>query len=231
MLLSENDINEIYNKYISVNYTKEYANKYVPLPLYLNDKKWKWEGKDFPRVIALLEFMGYMFEYNKTFNNVLSFNGQSDPEYEYLDYLDCYNYNYEDNPVKYDLHHLELNRNDFDFVMTNQTIEHLYNPILALKNIYNHLKIGGMFYANVPVNGIPHCTPFHYYTGITPSGLGAMIRLAGFDILNIGQWGNKTYLNKMFETGGWPDYKYSDNPGYNDINCPVITWCLAIKNK
>lgn len=229
MLLSEREVNEIYHKYVAVNYTEEYKSKYVPLPFQFNNKNWKWEDKDFSRIISLLEFREYMTELNKTFDAVLSFNGQNDPEYEYIKYNSSYNYNYESNPEKYDLHNLELNRNDFDFVMINQTIEHLYNPILAIKNVFNHMRSGGVFYANVPVNNIPHSTPFHYYTGITPVGLGTIIKLAGFDILKIGQWGNKIYLKQMFDNNSWPTYSYTNNPGYNDIDCPIITWCFAIK--
>jgi len=233
-MLSENDINKIYNNYVEVNYTQEYANKYVPLPLQFNNKKWKWEGKDFPRVISLLEFREYMSDHNMTFNNVLSFNGKDDPEYEYLKYTNYQNYNYIDDTENYDLHRLNLDRNDFDFVMINQTIEHLYDPILCLKNIYKHLRNGGMIYVNVPSNNIPHSTPFHYYTGITPTGLGAMVKLAGFDVIKIGQWGNEAYFKQMFDNI-WSDYRHmqgiTDEAGYNDVNCPIITWCFAIKNK
>jgi len=230
-MLNNSEINEIYNKYILVNHTKEYMNKYVPLPLHLNNKIWRWEGKDFPRVISLLEFREYMIEYDKTFEDVLSFDGYSDPENEYLKYVTRYESNYEEVNEKFDLHSINFTKKDFDFVMLNQIIEHLYDPILALQNIYDHMKIGGMLYISAPANGRPHCTPFHYYTGITPVGLGAIIKLTGFDIFKIGQWGNKEYLNKMFATNGWPDYTYSSNPGYNDIDCPIITWCLAVKNK
>jgi hypothetical protein len=114
--------------------------------------------------------------------------------------------------------------------MLNQTIEHLYNPILALQNIHKHMKVGGVFYTNVPSNNIPHSTPYHFYTGITPVGLGAMVKLAGFDILKIGQWGNREYLRQSYATALWPDYTYSSNPGHNEIECPIITWCLATKS-
>ena len=221
-------IEDIYNNYVKINYNSTYLNKYVPLPMQFNNKKWRWENKDFPRIISLLEFKNYMLEYDKTFENVLSFNGTTDPEYEYINYKNCDNFNYDDDNIKYDLHNLNLNKKDYDFVMINQTIEHLYDPIRVLKNIYDHMCIGGIFYTNVPVNNIPHSTPYHFYTGVTPVGLGMMVKLAGFEILKIGQWGNKKYLNKMFESG-WTDYNYNDNPGYNDINCPLITWCLCIK--
>ena len=231
-MLLEADITDIYNKHIAINYTKEYVNRYVPLPLQLNNKEWKWEGKDFPRIISLLEFARFIKEYDRTFNSVLSFNGNKDPEYEYLKYKNRYNYSYKDDVDKYDLHNLQLDRSDFDFVMLNQTLEHLYDPISALKNIYKHLSDGAIFYANVPCNSIPHTTPFHYYTGITPSGLGALIKLAGFEILEIGQWGNVEYFKQMFDNK-WSDYKHmyklTDHVGHNDLNCPIITWCWAIK--
>jgi SAM-dependent methyltransferase len=236
MLLSDAEIRDIYDRHIAVNYTGEYADKYVPLPLRYNNKKWKWEGKDFPRVIALLEFREYMLGCDRTFDAALSINGDKDPEWEYLRHnKPSFNYNYMDNVEKHDLHNLELPQWGFDFVMANQTIEHLYDPILAIKNIYKHMKVGGVFYANVPVNSIPHDTPFHYYTGVTPVGLGAVVKLAGFDILKIGQWGNASYYAQSIKHK-WPDYKHmqqvADNrAGYNDFDCPAITWCFAIKNK
>jgi len=234
MQLSKRDIKRLYKKYVAVNYNTEYAYKYVPLPMEYNNKKWKWEGKDFPRVISLLEFREYMLKYNRTFETVLSFNGELDPEYEYLKYNNFRNYSYKENIHKYDLHTLDLDRYDFDFAMINQTIEHLYDPITAIKNVYRHMAIGGVFYANVPSNGVPHTTPFHYYTGITPTGLGAMVKLAGFDVIKIGQWGNEAYFKQMFDNI-WSDYRHmqgiTDEAGYNDVNCPIITWCFAIKNK
>ena len=58
------------------------------------------------------------------------------------------------------------------------------------------MRKGGILYFSVPANNIPHETPFHYYTGITPTGAGAMVRAAGFKILSIGQWGNFGYIKK-----------------------------------
>jgi len=233
--MNKEELIEIYNKYVSINYTEENKMKYVPLPFELNNKKWKWEGKDFPRVISLLEFREYVLADNRVFDSVLSFNGDvgangNDPEFEYLKYHSWYNYNYQDNE-KYDLHHLELEKKDFDFAMLNQTIEHLYNPILALTNIYNHMAVGGIFYANVPVNSIPHDDPLHFYTGVTMMGLGMMMKVAGFDILKLGQWGNQKYLRDSHDDKVWQDYTYSNYPGLNEFGFPLTAWCWVIKTK
>ena len=225
-MLQANEIEKIFNTFIKINYTKEYDTRYSSLPLQFNNKNWKWEGKDFPRVIALLEFKNYIEKYNFNFENILSFNGDEDPEFEYLKYKHLTNINYWSDPINNDLHTFKLDKK-FDFVMINQTIEHLCNPIKAIKNLYDHLNPGGIFYANVPANNIPHSEPYHYYTGITPVGLGVMAKLAGFKILEIGQWGNKEHLHKLFNIG-WVDYTQIENTS-NDRTCPIITWILAQK--
>jgi SAM-dependent methyltransferase len=234
--LTDFDIQAIYDNYVVVNDNPGYLNKYVPLPIRKNNRRaWMWNNKDFPRVIALLEFRQFMLIYNRVFNDVLTFgsisaDGVKDPELLYLKYKNHTDINH-DIDSNHDLHFLKLEKKDYDFVMLNQLIEHLYNPILALHNIYQHMKVGGMIYVNVPVNNIPHTTPFHHYTGVTPTGLGAMMESAGFEILRIGQWGNKEYFMKLFDSLNWPDYKYSEEPGKNDMAYPVMTWCLAIKIK
>jgi SAM-dependent methyltransferase len=225
-MLSNVEIEEIFNKFVKVNYTNEYDTQYHPLPVQLNNKKWKWEGKDFPRVIAILEFKKYMEKYGFNFKDVLSFNADNDPEFEYVNYQNLTNINYDEDPENNDIHKFQLNKK-FDFVMMNQTIEHLCDPIRAMKNLYEHLNPGGVLYANVPANNRPHSEPYHYYTGITPVGLGVMAKIAGFKILEIGQWGNKEHLHKLFNVG-WIDYRQMENTS-NDRTCPIITWILAQK--
>jgi 2-polyprenyl-3-methyl-5-hydroxy-6-metoxy-1,4-benzoquinol methylase len=121
---------------------------------------------------------------------------------------------------------------DFDFVMLNQTLEHVYNPVQCLENIGKHMKSGGILFVNVPTINKLHEMPYNYYTGITPVGLGIILKSAHFDILHIGQWGNRTYLNKLFTQETWPslrDMKKEKNPGLNEYDVPVITWAFARK--
>lgn len=226
--LTDQVIHEIYNNYVKPNLNEEYKKRYVPLPLHKNNTPWKWEGKDFPRVIAILEFERYIKENNISCEKGLAINGR-DPEWYYLSAKNIAEANYLENPQNFNLYTLDLYENDFDFVMVNQTLEHIYDPIRVLKNIYKHMKPGGILYLNVPANNIPHDTPIHFYTGYTPVGIGAVVKSAGFKILSIGQWGNLEYLKKMFESQDWPDYRQLKNPGLNDFNCPVITWIFATK--
>ncbi|MHC4634338.1 MAG: class I SAM-dependent methyltransferase [Planctomycetota bacterium] len=226
-MLTEKEIAEIHRSVICD------RDKYVPLPMQYNIKRWGWRGKSFPRIISLLEFREYMLEYDRVFDNVLSFNAGKDPEYEYLNYRNKHNYNYDG--VNNDLHCFDIEKKDFDFAMLNETLEHLYDPIRAVKNVYKHLTTGGMIFASVPADNRPHGEPLHFYTGITATGLGAIMKLAGFDILKLGQWGNSKYFyaesERRLRGKPWPDFTYSTEPGLNERTHPVQAWCLAIKNK
>jgi SAM-dependent methyltransferase len=226
------EIEDIYNKHITINFTDEYKNRYNPLPFEKNNKKWKWEGKDFPRVISLLEFERYIEKYNFQINNLLIFNGIDDPELEYLNdrVKTIHNINYEDDTTNNDLHYLNLDRKDYDFVCLHQTLEHVYNPQQCLMSIYNHMKDGGYLYINVPACNIPHSEPYHYFMGYTPMGLATIAYQVGFKILEIGQWGNREYmLRNWAREPGWPEYRHLRSPGLNEIHNPVITWGLFIK--
>jgi SAM-dependent methyltransferase len=225
-------IEEIYNNFIKINYTEEYKNRYNPLPLHKNTKNWKWEGKDFPRIIALLEFERYVEKYDFKIDKLLLFNGLSDPELEYLDnrVKSITNVEYGKDTENNDVHSLCLPEKNYDFAMINQTFEHLYNPQQCLNNIKAHLKNDGYLYVNVPACNVPHSEPYHYFTGYTPMGLAAAAFQVGFEILEIGQWGNLEYLIKLWSRNpGWSDYTQLQVPGLNEPHNPVITWGLFRK--
>lgn len=230
--LSQEDIQQLYKTFITSQFTPEYQNRYVPLPIYKNNKRWRWEGKDFPRVISLLEFEKIVEKYNFQIEKLLVFNGLEDPELDYLEgrIKKIYNVEYEKNPEKGDLHTLDLPIKDADFVLINQTLEHIYNPQQCLFNIMNHMKVGGYLYTNVPACNVPHSEPFHFFTGYTPMGLAAAAYQVGFKVLEIGQWGNLEYLIKLWTRNpGWSDYTQLQNPGLNEPHNPVITWGLFQK--
>jgi SAM-dependent methyltransferase len=227
-MIDYNDILNIYETHIKSKQNDSYLNRYEVLPLHLNNKNWRWENKDFPRVISILEFQKFMGENELHFKDVLSLNGPQDPEYEFLSYDNLHNYNYEDDRINYDLHSLNLEKKDFDFFMSNQTLEHVYDPCLCIRNIYEHLKPGGILYVNVPAINMAHDTPHHHYVGFTPTGLSCVVKQAGFEIIDVGFWGNTDYINFMFNQIDWPDYRKATNYK-SEINKEVITWIFAKK--
>ena len=204
-MFSEKEINDIYiNK---VKLPQSYFKKYEILPkcnVKLYD--YNWGNKDFPRNWCILDFIEWTNKHNITSIDHLGYTSDIDPELEFINYNKKTLIEY----PKYDLHNLpdDLN-NIFDMFIFNQTLEHLYNPFHAIKQIYNIVKPGGYVFTSVPTINIPHSTPFHF-NGLTPMGLAMLFKTANFEIIEIGQWGNYEYICKMFNKHSWP--------GLNELN-------------
>jgi hypothetical protein len=58
-------------------------------------------------------------------------------------------------------------------------------------------------FTSVPTLNIPHSTPIHF-GGFNPMGLAMLFISNGFEILEIGQWGNYDYIQKLWKTHIWP---------------------------
>jgi SAM-dependent methyltransferase len=132
---------------------------------------------------------------------------------------------------KFDLHTISnYYQNEFDFFIFNQTLEHLYNPFEAVKQIYEIVKPGGYVFTSVPTINIPHMTPFHF-NGFTSMGLAMLFKTANFEIIEIGQWGNYNYIKKLWESHNWIGYNTLNvnNKIVNEERNACQCWILAKK--
>lgn len=185
-----------------------------------------WQDFDYPRIPCILDFKDWIKKHNVAPNH-LAYTCKTDPE---LEFLTRSSETYLPYP-EYDLHTVSQRYVDtFDFFLFNQTIEHLQNPIAAVKSIYETLKPGGYCFTSVPSVNIPHTTPYHY-GGYNPMGLAVMFRLAGFDIVEIGQWGNLEYLQTIFARQSWVGYNTLNHNGRvtNEELNVCQCWILARK--
>lgn len=126
------------------------------------------------------------------------------------------------------------NIGEFDLILFAQTLEHLYDPPLCIKNIYNELAPGGYVFTSVPMLNHLHMYPFFFYEP-TPSGLAMWFRQANFEVLRIGQFGNKQSMQYLAEYNTWWPrwtryYNKTRRPQIiNDPLRPVQCWILARK--
>ena len=227
-LLSDEDIRQLYKKH--VNKPDEYYRKANDEYYKLSDlEKAEWSSKDFPRLASTFDFKEWVEKYDlKKVGKLLS-TCSTDVELNYISYDDITVCDYTvDN--KYDLHTLDLDDKDYDFIIFNQTLEHLHNPFVSMKNLYNHLKGGGYLYTTVPTINIPHQVPFHFW-GMTPTGLCVLGASVGFNVLECGYWGNLSYINHIFTHFGWPNTSdvMIDGMIENVDHCQSQTWVLFQK--
>lgn len=228
-IFSENEIMDIYNTHIvkDSSYFDKVNNKYQSLS---NELKFKWYDKDFSRLASIFDFEDWIEKYNlKKVNKLLS-TCETDDELTYIqsNVLDIIDYS---KNKEYDLHTLNLKDKDYDLIIFNQTLEHLYNPFLAMKKLYEHLKPNGHLYTTVPIINIPHMVPFHFW-GITPIGLCILSKNASFDILECGYWGNLEYINHLFTSNSWThtnNVMNCDGVIKNVNHCQSQTWVLLKK--
>jgi len=228
-LFTENEIIETYNKYVKKDTT--YYNKANLKYNQLSDtEKSKYFPMDFPRVASIFDFKDWIVKYKLNNLKSLLSTCDKDPELEFLDIDNIFYYEYSGNGNG-DLHTIDLEKKNFDFIVFNQTLEHIYNPFVCMKNLYDHLTPGGYLYTTVPTINIPHMVPFHFW-GITPIGLCMLSKSVGFSIKECGFWGNYEYLGYLFTYGDWPNNDaVKDDTEYikNTDLCQAQTWILLQK--
>lgn len=228
------DSKEILELYEKIKLSDEYFNKYNQIDITKIDYQSHHIGIayiDYPRIPIIMDFVEWIKKYNLQSPKLLLTTCEKDPELKYISCEKMITYDYDADTGKGDLHKLDECEEipECDLVIINQTLEHVYNPLLCLTNVYKKLKKGGFFFTSVPTYNIPHLTPFHF-CHFTPMGLAVFMKQAGFEIIEVGQWGNTDYINKLTNTYSWPGYCDLNKPIINDKNHPCQVWTLVRKN-
>ena len=189
------------------------------------------EYADFPRVMAILDFIIWMKKHSLSHPKRLLSTCVEDPEMTLLHPETVVEYRFDAGGVMNgDLHLLDSADIgvDFDMALFAQTLEHLWDPLLSVKNLFGKLRYGGYIFTSVPTLNIQHMTPNHYQH-FTPMGLAMLFINAGFEVVEIGQWGNLDYEVKLLRTLQWPKWSDLDQPVVNQREHPCACWILARK--
>jgi len=121
----------------------------------------------------------------------------------------------------------------YDLINFQHTLEHLYDPLLALLRLRRVLAPGGWVHTTVPHYNIPHMVPNHFL-GVSPCGLYALFKMAGLDTKRIGWWGSKRYASGLTLHHTWYDWRdiggmtsERDNLPVGDTHLAIQAWTLA----
>lgn len=229
--VSEADIKELYEK---VKMKPEYAKKYETLPhCPVQKMNHNWKGYDLPRCHIILDFKEWLEKYDINIKHL----GYTYDDYE-LEFLTGKRTPAKKTFMPYpeiDLHNFsdiftESGIDKFDFFLFNQTLEHVYDPLRVVQEVSKVVEKGGYVFTSVPTINIMHCEPNHFQ-GLYPIQLALLFTRSGFEIVEMGQFGNKKYMFKMFEIYGWPDYQTVLENGkvVNDEKFVCQCWILARK--
>lgn len=78
----------------------------------------------------------------------------------------------------------------FDAVLCTEVIEHIVNPIEAIKEFARLLKPGGQLLLTAPFCSMTHFAPYHFYSGYNRFFYETVLSQQGFDIAEMEENGN-----------------------------------------
>lgn len=134
-----------------------------------------------------------------------------------------------------DIHNLPYEDNSYDFVISDQVIEHIENPRKAMIESYRVLKKGGIAIHTTCFMNYLHYYPKDYWR-FSPDALRYLCRDFS-EILYCEGWGNRLaiflcFLGDKFRLMEIPETKHSIRSliaNYNEERYPIVTWVVAKK--
>jgi len=95
----------------------------------------------------------------------------------------------------YDIHNLGFSDAAFDVIVCNAVLEHVEDPVKAIKELYRVLKPDGLIWIEVPLGQPYHPSPGDFWR-VTPEGMS--IWMQDFIKLELGLFGSPIYNGIFF---------------------------------
>lgn len=78
----------------------------------------------------------------------------------------------------------------FDAIMCIEVLEHVPDPVLAIKEFSRLLRNGGHLIITAPFCSLTHLAPYHFYSGFNRYFYNTILPANGFDIVDLQENGN-----------------------------------------
>jgi len=111
----------------------------------------------------------------------------------------------------------------FDLVICEQVLEHVPDPLAAVRTLRRLCRPKGHVYVSTPFLVRLHYDPGDYWR-FTPDGLALLLRSQGLAPLWVRSWGNRRAVVANFDT--WVS-RFPWQPLRNEPHLPAVVWSLA----
>jgi SAM-dependent methyltransferase len=120
----------------------------------------------------------------------------------------------------------------FDLIIAEQVFEHVLQPHLAIKNVYEMLRDDGYFFLSTPFLFPIHNTPFDV-SRWSETGLQQLLLSAGFqqEKITTDSWGNRKLVRALVKNKAVHSPRYNPllHSLENEKDFPVVVWAIARK--
>lgn len=89
-----------------------------------------------------------------------------------------------------DITAIPVDDGSFDAVMCTEVLEHVPDPVAALKELHRVLKPGGLLLITAPFASLTHFAPYHFATGLSKYFYEHHLNILGYDFVDLQQNGN-----------------------------------------
>lgn len=97
---------------------------------------------------------------------------------------------YPSNYIKCDITDMPLEKESMDVVLCTEVLEHIQDPILALREFSRIVKKGGKVILTAPFASLVHMAPYYYSSGFSRYWYEENLNAVGFNILEIQSYGD-----------------------------------------
>lgn len=106
-------------------------------------------------------------------------------------------------PLDYQSDILEIPVPDhsFDVVLCTEVLEHVPEPIKAVRELTRILRPGGTLLLTAPLGSVLHQEPYHFYGGYTPYWYRRFLNEAGCEVISIDA--NQGFFSLYADYGQW----------------------------
>jgi SAM-dependent methyltransferase len=112
-----------------------------------------------------------------------------------------------------------------DLVLCEQVLEHVCDPIKAMRNLTRLARPGGTVIVSTPFLVRIHAAPDDYWR-FTPRGLALLMRHAGLETITVESWGNRRCVKSNFRR--WtPARPWRSNR--NEPDFPIQVWGSGVR--
>lgn len=126
---------------------------------------------------------------------------ESEPELNFLDARTEF-LSYPEFDLDDDWSEIPSRRKQFDFVLCNQVLEHIYSPCKALENLSGLVRPGGLIYLSLPTLNRIHGEPYFFSSGYHPRFVSRLAIDSDLEIVHQGWRGNRLYVTAAV-AGKW----------------------------